>query len=390
MGLLSRTENATARKPDLENTKSIADTPELDPAEKPAPDEKTPVAAGEGYHSLDNMGKALSERINRLPQRRSTPYTSLSLLKAYGAFQSGACLILKNGIYTSYTSVGFGIEKISIPRDKIWPQENVSVPYYKLDPDEKDTLKNAEKKFEYWVFPLTTGAKDTPAADPWEEIMILGVSDSAGIKSAFNPQSISAIIPEIADKLMIRMEHDALPEEAAETRMEELQPKEFTGPSAETSPVEEKADSAGTTDEGKSTSPVENENPDTSANSDESEILNEFTVVEVIDSKENNYFYDKIFQFCQTYQDINCILLENPDAANNEEKDLFFKKTEKMIGTAGATILIPLGHPLILLPKTLDRELIAHRISKSLKTKILVSFLANDPRTIVSRIQALA
>jgi len=338
MGLLSRAEKAAAWESDVKNSDNVDDITG-----------QTAVEEEQSY-SLDDMGKALGERIKRLPLRKSTPYTALSLLKAYSAFQSGVCLVLKDGLYTSFTSVSFGIEKISIPQEKIWSEENSGASYFKLDPEKTTEIKNTTEGLEYWVFPLGSpsgcGEPNSPSAQPWEGIMILGVPNSAEINSTFDPQAIAAIIPEIVDKILIRDE-PALAEEkdAAEVETLEVQPLDVQPLEVQTA-----AGQGG----------------------------------------EDQTVEDRIVLFYQIYSDMNYIILEIPDSADEDGVQLFFKKVSDMVGMAGTTILLLSGRPLILLPKALDRELIAHRISKSLNTTPVVSSSANDPRIIIDHIKSLA
>ena len=146
--------------------------------------------------SLEKMAIALCARINRLPKKPSTPYTALSLLKAYGSFQTGACLILKEGFYSSYTSVSMGIAKITIPLNEIWSIEKSREKFFKHHTGWEALLKDFDDGFDYWVFPLDD-------SKPWKAVMFLGAFQS----SAFCPDSVSAIVPQIKDKLHIHFAH---------------------------------------------------------------------------------------------------------------------------------------------------------------------------------------
>jgi hypothetical protein len=55
---------------------------------------------------LDEMGKALRDRL--LSLSGAGPETAISLLKAYGSFRAGACLSLDGDMYRSYAAVGIG------------------------------------------------------------------------------------------------------------------------------------------------------------------------------------------------------------------------------------------------------------------------------------------
>jgi hypothetical protein len=157
-------------------------------------------AAGKTTPELDEMGKALLDRIRRLPPRKTTPYTALSLLKAYGAFQTGICLSLRKESYTSYATIGLGAEKISIPWEKLYSPERAGEPFIKL-PAAIDTGKKLTgESFCYWAFPLD-------AENPWSALVLLGDNNNP----LFNPEPLRQIIrgaleifsPQI-DKILIR------------------------------------------------------------------------------------------------------------------------------------------------------------------------------------------
>jgi len=271
---------------------------------------------------LDEMGKALRERLGRLPQKTTTPHTALSLLKAYGAFQIGICLSLKDRHYSSYDSVGFGIEKISIPQDAVWSKAKAHDKYFKLNFHTNLKTTNIRKNLVYWGFPLDSSIHSSRA--PWEAIMILGIFES----SDFRPEPISAILDEVGDKLL---------------------------------PVKAEPDN------------------------DEDDIVHSFEQANSgRAAPHHNAVEEKIAQFHQMHLDFNCIVLETPAGKTN-----FCEKVLSMIDTLGTTVPLAYDRPLILFPIVLDRELIAHRLSKTLKTKILLSFAANTPENALIRIDSL-
>jgi hypothetical protein len=157
-------------------------------------------AAGKTAPELDEMEKALLDRIRRLPPRKTTPYTALSLLKAYGSFQTGLCLLLRRENYTSYATVGLGVERISIPWEKLYSPERAGKPFVKLPGAIDIGKKLTGEGFRYWAFPLD-------AESPWGALILLGDSNNP----LFNPESLRQIIqgaleifsPQI-DKILIR------------------------------------------------------------------------------------------------------------------------------------------------------------------------------------------
>jgi len=298
------------------------------------------LAVGQSFlpgEPLDEMGKALRERLGRLSQKKTTPYTALSLLKAYGAFHIGICLSLNDGNYSSYVSVGFGIEKISIPQEIIWSETKAHNKYFKLDSQLSIGTSISKKKLIYWVFPLDPSIHST--REPWETIMILGALDP----SDFNPEPVSVILDDVADKLLSPIDSRAFPPADPQDGILNL---------------------------------AEQINQDTEldfAEPPSGETTHHHSLLE-----------EKITQFHQMHLDFNCIVLENPAGNPN-----FCDKVSSMLDTIGT--IIPLTHdrPLILFPIVMDRELIAHRLSRTLKTKILLSFAASNPENALIRIDAL-
>ena len=280
--------------------------------------------------ALDQMGKAIRERLQKLPHKNTTPYTALSLLKAYGAFQAGICLSLKGDTYSSYTTVGLGVEKISIPMETIWSEERFQDKYFELVPHEKLEIKEAEKDSVYWVFPLCSPANK--AAQPWKAAMILGATQTSG----FDPKVISDVLEGMTEKLIL--------------------PKDYSEMAADCGFADVKSV----------------KEPEGSGNSVEEDII----------------------MFHRIYLDFHCILLENPyidgnAGKNSEETAEFLKKVSEMIDKMGTVIPLHSGRPLILLPIVLDRNLIAHRLSGALNTKALLSFEANNTENVFTRLDFL-
>jgi hypothetical protein len=134
---------------------------------------------------LDEMGKALRDRIRRLPPKKSSPSTALSLMKAYASFQAGICISISGGVYYSYAAVGLGMEKVSIKKEMIYSPQTASQDYFKLE----SGLSSLGIPFrDVWVFPLDK-------ASPWYSALIL-FSDGSLL---FNPDIIVLILKGIQD-----------------------------------------------------------------------------------------------------------------------------------------------------------------------------------------------
>jgi hypothetical protein len=57
----------------------------------------------------------------------------------------------------------------------------------------------------------------------------------------------------------------------------------------------------------------------------------------------------------------------------------FAERISQMVSSFGSVFSLPPGNYLVLFPETMDRELLAHRLSKSLNTRVLYHFQADDP-----------
>ena len=93
-----------------------------------------------------------------------------------------------------------------------------------------------------------------------------------------------------------------------------------------------------------------------------------------------------ISRYHKENQTINCIFLDNPGMDNGG----FCKKISDMISYAGTVIPLSKGRPLILLAPMMDRELIAHRLSRILNTAPLLSFESDSTEKAINNIKALA
>jgi hypothetical protein len=60
-------------------------------------------------------------------------------------------------------------------------------------------------------------------------------------------------------------------------------------------------------------------------------------------------------------------------------KIAFDQKLSRMLSGLGAAGFLSPENTLVLIPETVDRELLAHRLSKSLNAQVLYQFEADDP-----------
>ena len=100
-------------------------------------------------------------------------------------------------------------------------------------------------------------------------------------------------------------------------------------------------------------------------------------------------FEEEIIRYHKINPVFNCVLLEIPASSGGEDKADFCQKVSGMINKIGSVIPLPSGRPLILLPSSIDRELIAHRLSKSLAAMPLLSFEAASPESVLNNIRSM-
>jgi len=95
-----------------------------------------------------------------------------------------------------------------------------------------------------------------------------------------------------------------------------------------------------------------------------------------------------ITKFGSIHSNFNCILIEIPQ--NTDSDADFCKKVNVMVDKLGTVSALPNGRPLVMLPMSRDRELIAHRLSKTLNAKILLSFQADSSEIAINKINAFS
>ena len=89
----------------------------------------------------------------------------------------------------------------------------------------------------------------------------------------------------------------------------------------------------------------------------------------------------EIKQFYDVYNVLNGIIFDSKGDNN------FHVKIQNIIDRAGTVIPLPSGNPLILLRGTVDRELITHRLSRSLDIMPVLSFEAETPENLIKQIR---
>jgi len=91
-----------------------------------------------------------------------------------------------------------------------------------------------------------------------------------------------------------------------------------------------------------------------------------------------------INHYLREYKNFGCVVFENSHSKKDVCKELI-----QMLDVLGDVTPLTPEHQLILLPPTLDRDLIAHRLSKNINIKAILSFQANNPESAFRNINSL-
>jgi hypothetical protein len=97
---------------------------------------------------------------------------------------------------------------------------------------------------------------------------------------------------------------------------------------------------------------------------------------------------NEIIKYCNTYTAVHGIVLAYPQ--NYDEKkegESFNHQVNRIIAALGSSVPLPSRHSLALFSNTVDRELLAHRLSKSLGTEALAMFAADNVGSMVEYIR---
>jgi hypothetical protein len=118
-------------------------------------------------NELDNMGKALADRLLSLSQ--PNPETAISLLKAYGSFRAGIGLSQKRDVYFSYALVGVG-DAVILPVDQLIPVPGQG--YYSANYHPQ--ISSIPRDTKFWAFPLHEFGKQGLQGELPAHILLVG------------------------------------------------------------------------------------------------------------------------------------------------------------------------------------------------------------------------
>jgi hypothetical protein len=97
---------------------------------------------------------------------------------------------------------------------------------------------------------------------------------------------------------------------------------------------------------------------------------------------------NEIIKYHNTYTLVHGIVLAYPkNYDEKKEGESFCGQLNRIVATLGSAVPLPSGHSLVLFSNTVDRDLLAHRLSGSLETEAPVVFQADDIKTLMDYIR---
>jgi hypothetical protein len=97
---------------------------------------------------------------------------------------------------------------------------------------------------------------------------------------------------------------------------------------------------------------------------------------------------DEIIKYCSTYTSVHGIVISYPPHYDAEkEGESFNQQLNRVVTALGTAVPLPSRHSLILFSNTIDRDLLAHRLSKSLEAEIPVIFQSDNAASVVEYIR---
>jgi len=312
-------------------------------------DEKKFISpAEEQPHELDELGKSLLDRIQRIPAGAHVPYTALSLLRAYGSFQAGTFFKLENENYLSCASVGLGIKKLSVPCSMVFTPGRASLKFFNFSPEEKQALGFLDRSMNLWCFPMDNG-------EPWNAVLIIQCIEC----QTLNLQNLSLLLDAILDIVhpITGKKMQTEPEIISETHIVvELEPEIIGGADDENAET------------GQQSTGIEEsaETPDVISD----------VIVEPgqINSEDHHSLLADLEEHFQGNESLDGLIIDIPAELQDEESK-GLNKIRTMTSHFAMLRLLSPGRILLLFPQSYDRELIAHRLSQSLKAQVLLTLM---------------
>jgi hypothetical protein len=105
-------------------------------------------------------------------------------------------------------------------------------------------------------------------------------------------------------------------------------------------------------------------------------------------TKNNRGLLDQITRYHRANSLFYCVVFETlPGKQTKKQNTKFFEDINALIGTLGTVIDLPTRRVLALIPHSLDRAVITHRISKSLGASVVDDFEADSPGAAFEKVQ---
>jgi hypothetical protein len=96
----------------------------------------------------------------------------------------------------------------------------------------------------------------------------------------------------------------------------------------------------------------------------------------------------EIARYCNTFTSVHGIVLSCPkNYDENKEGESFIRLLNRILAALGTAVPLSSGYSLVLFPNTIDRELLAHRLSRSLETETPVVFQSDNVASVVEYIR---
>jgi hypothetical protein len=97
---------------------------------------------------------------------------------------------------------------------------------------------------------------------------------------------------------------------------------------------------------------------------------------------------NEIIKYCNTYTSVHGLVISYPPKYDAEkEGESFNQQLNRIITALGTAVSLPSRHSLLLFSNTIDQELLAHRLSKSLEAEIPVVFQSDNAASVVEYIR---
>ncbi|MDR2746348.1 MAG: hypothetical protein LBB77_02780 [Treponema sp.] len=97
---------------------------------------------------------------------------------------------------------------------------------------------------------------------------------------------------------------------------------------------------------------------------------------------------NEIIRYCNTFTSVHGIVLSYPkNYDEGKEGESFIQQVNRIIAALGTAVPLSSRYSLVLFSNTIDRELLAHRLSRSLETEIPEIFQSDNVASVVEYIR---